>query len=120
VVRIQTTGIGFVNGTIVVPATVGQRQFVSVEVRLHRGKLVGAVGHVLVSLVGAGGTYAHDPPVIPKHGAISFRWKLILVQYLVVLVWRYKFPHDIHPFRGLAFSLVHFEAYTVGLVQDLL
>jgi hypothetical protein len=93
---------------------------VSVEVRLHRGELVRGIGHVLVSLVGAGGTYAHDPPVVPKHVAIFFRGELILVEDLVVLFWRYNISHDVHPSGGLAFSIVHFEAYTVGLIQDLL
>ncbi len=43
VVRVQTMGIGFVNGTIVVPATVGQCHLVSSEVRLYHWELVGAV-----------------------------------------------------------------------------
>ncbi len=52
VVWIQTMGIGFVNGTIVVPATVGQCQLVPVTVRLHQGELVGAVSYLLLVLVG--------------------------------------------------------------------
>ncbi len=56
VVRVQAVGIGLVDGAIVVPATVGQCQLVAIEVRLYHGKLVGAVGHVLESFVGTGGT----------------------------------------------------------------
>ncbi len=57
---------------------------------------------------------------IVKQESILFRWELILVQYLVVLVRRYRFSHDVHSCRGLTFSLVHLDAYAVSLVVDLL
>jgi hypothetical protein len=77
VVRIQPVGIGLVNEVTVVPATVGQCQLVPIEVRLHHGKLVSAVGHVFESSVGTtGGTYAHNPPVVSKQETILFSWEL--------------------------------------------